>query len=105
MAFYRRSDRVVANKSGNESHVFEKHANVNGSRQSVMLLRLERKQAVTALNLPPPGSHFEFVIEVRKDGTPYPNAWTQLPKIGRFQNWDQENSFAIRIEWEHPAAK
>lgn len=74
MAFYRRSDRVVANKSGNGSHVFEKRVNVNGSRQSVILLRLERKQSVTALDLPPPGSHLEFVIEVVTE------RWNTIPQ-------------------------
>ncbi|KAF7677360.1 hypothetical protein GT037_004219 [Alternaria burnsii] len=52
------------------------------------------------VHLPPPGSHFNFVIEVRKDGTTHPHAWARVAAIGSFKNWDQANSFAVRIEWE-----
>ncbi|KAJ8106933.1 hypothetical protein OPT61_g9213 [Boeremia exigua] len=49
-----------------------------------------------------PRTPFETVIEVRKDGTAHPFGWARLPDIGGFQNWNQANSFAIRIEWQHP---
>jgi hypothetical protein len=26
----------------------------------------------------------------------------RLPRIGRFKNWDQANSWAIRVEWQYP---
>ncbi|KAF2129561.1 hypothetical protein P153DRAFT_396821 [Dothidotthia symphoricarpi CBS 119687] len=51
---------------------------------------------------PLPGTPHQVVFEVYKDGTPHPHSWTRLCDIGRFKNWDQARSFAIRIEWEHP---
>lgn len=51
---------------------------------------------------PIPGTPFYLVIEVYKDGTPHPHSWTRLCDIGRFKNWDQARSFALRIEWEDP---
>lgn len=37
------------------------------------------------------------------DGTPHPQAWSRLCDIGRFKNWDQARSWAVRIEWQYPA--
>jgi hypothetical protein len=51
---------------------------------------------------PLPGTPYYVVIEVYKEGTPHPHSWTRLCEIGRFKNWDQARSFAVRLEWEHP---
>lgn len=48
------------------------------------------------------GAPCQLVFEVNMDGTAHPHAWARLPKVGFFQNWDQANSFAARVEWEHP---
>ncbi|EUC40104.1 hypothetical protein COCMIDRAFT_109636 [Bipolaris oryzae ATCC 44560] len=54
------------------------------------------------LNYPLEGTPCQLVFEVNMDGTAHPHAWARLPKVGFFQNWDQANSFAVRIEWEYP---
>ncbi|KAI4692871.1 uncharacterized protein J4E88_001241 [Alternaria novae-zelandiae] len=45
---------------------------------------------------------YHLVVEVYKDGSRHPHAWSRLSGIGPFSNWTQASSFAIRIEWEHP---
>lgn len=42
------------------------------------------------------------VFEVRMDGGVHPEAWSRLPTVGAWKNWDQGRSLAVRIEWEHP---
>jgi hypothetical protein len=44
----------------------------------------------------------QLVIEVNMNGSAHEHSWARLPKVGRFENWDQANSFAVRLEWEHP---
>ena len=36
------------------------------------------------------------------NGKSHPYSWARLPKVAIFSNWEQANSFAIRVEWEHP---
>ncbi|KAF2123394.1 hypothetical protein P153DRAFT_391629 [Dothidotthia symphoricarpi CBS 119687] len=45
---------------------------------------------------------YQLLFEVRTDGQARPFAWSRLPVIGTFQNWDQGRSLAVRIEWEYP---
>jgi hypothetical protein len=45
---------------------------------------------------------FFIVSKVRKDGSPHLRAYSRLPSIRPFFNWDQASSFAVRFEWEHP---
>ncbi|KAI4604615.1 hypothetical protein J4E80_011014 [Alternaria sp. BMP 0032] len=103
MAFYRRSDKAVVSSARRK--IFVKSIIKGGRKKSVIQFvwkSLPKKNMKPAVEKPPPGSPFEMVIEVRKDGTPHPHAWARLPKIGRFKNWDQANSFAVRVEWESP---
>ena len=44
-----------------------------------------------------------FIIEARLQGKAIENSWAPLPCIEIFENSEQANSFAVRIEWEHPA--
>jgi hypothetical protein len=44
----------------------------------------------------------QLVIQVSIDGSAHEHSWERLPKVGRFENWEQANSFAVRLEWEHP---
>jgi hypothetical protein len=50
------------------------------------------------LNTIPPS---QLVIEVNMNGSAYEHIWARLPKVGRFENWEQANSFAVQLEWEH----
>jgi hypothetical protein len=103
MAFYRRSDQVVT--SSPRTTAYSKGIIKDGVRKCVITFEFDSSGGTdgkSGAKIPPPGSPFEFVIEVRKDGTPHPHAWARLPKIGRFKNWDQANSFAVRFEWESP---
>ncbi|KAL1794664.1 hypothetical protein ACET3X_006480 [Alternaria dauci] len=45
---------------------------------------------------------FYIVFEVRTDGQAHPNAWSRLPEIGPFLNWQQGRALAARMEWEYP---
>jgi hypothetical protein len=49
---------------------------------------------------PDEGAPYHVVFEVRTDGGPHPHAWSRIPSIGPFQNWDQGRSLAVRVEWE-----
>ncbi|KAJ8116623.1 hypothetical protein OPT61_g1993 [Boeremia exigua] len=100
MAFYRRSNDAVANASESiHTTVWSKRW---GAKAEEKKLRFSFSQTSTkpGFEVPPKGVPHQLVVEVRKDGTPHPHAWARLPGIGRFRNWDQANSFAIRIEWE-----
>jgi hypothetical protein len=101
MACYRRANRITTGTGGTVRQALRKATIAEGKRKSVIILRL-RYHTKSANTLPPPGSPFELIIEVRKDGTPHPHAWARLPAIGRFENWEQANSFACRVEWEYP---
>jgi hypothetical protein len=52
---------------------------------------------------PEDGKSYYLVFEVRTDGLAHPNAWSRLPIVGPYYNWEQGRSLAVRIEWEHPA--
>ncbi|KAF7673330.1 hypothetical protein GT037_008653 [Alternaria burnsii] len=52
------------------------------------------------INYPKPGAGVQVVVEARLDGKAHKNSWARLPQVGIFKNWDQANSFAVRIEWE-----
>ncbi|KAJ4340904.1 hypothetical protein N0V87_002258 [Didymella glomerata] len=52
--------------------------------------------------IPLAGVPYYLVVEVCKDGSPHPNAWSRLSEVGPFENWDQARSFAVRVEWEFP---
>ncbi|KAL6709950.1 hypothetical protein ACN47E_000735 [Coniothyrium glycines] len=54
------------------------------------------------LHGPEADAPYHFVIEVLLDGSPHPHSWSRLPEIGRFKNWNQARSLAVRIEWEYP---
>ncbi|KAF2793776.1 hypothetical protein K505DRAFT_361718 [Melanomma pulvis-pyrius CBS 109.77] len=43
---------------------------------------------------------YYVVFEVRIQ--PHPQAWSRIPSIGSYLNWNQGRSLAIRIEWEYP---
>jgi hypothetical protein len=53
------------------------------------------------LNTIPPS---QLVIEFNMNGSAHEHSWARLPKIGEFENWDQANSFSVRLGWEHPQA-
>ncbi|KAI4661757.1 uncharacterized protein J4E78_004547 [Alternaria triticimaculans] len=45
---------------------------------------------------------YYIVFEVRRDGRAHPMAWSRLPEIGPFLNWEEGRALAARIEWEYP---
>ena len=102
MAIYRsaRTSSIPANAKGVQ--VFKLHVIANGKLK--LVVSFGTAYVKKRPHLPPPGSRFNFAFEVRKDGTPHPYAWARLAAIGPFKNWDQANSFAVRIEWEFPVS-
>jgi hypothetical protein len=103
MAFYRRSNPVmvkshgVANKARNTVYHLKTFIN---KESSVITFSHATNSKKHPGNVPIVGQPYEFIIEVRKDGTPHPHAWARCPDVGRFENWRQANSFAVRIEWQ-----
>jgi hypothetical protein len=69
------------------------------TRMGVSSSKVDREEGV---DVPIQDSYFHVVFEVIKDGSPHPEAWSRLPSIGPYENWDQGRSLAVRIEWEHP---
>jgi hypothetical protein len=108
MAFYRRANRCIVKakglskdqKSGSTAIVFSRFS--YGPKKMVVHFGYNTGLRSDPNKAPTPGTRYELVFEVRKDGTPHPYAWARLPSIGRFENWDQANSFAVRLEWEYP---
>jgi hypothetical protein len=103
MAIYRCAEQVSIPAGSKRVNVFKYCVYKNGEREEVISFRA-RYGKKGDVHLPPPGSVVNFVIEVRKDGTTHPHAWARLPAIGPFTNWDQANSFAVRIEWDFPVS-
>jgi hypothetical protein len=103
MAVYRCAEQVSIPADSKRVNVFRYCAYKNGEREEVISFRA-RYGKKGDVHLPPPGSHLNFVIEVRKDRTTYPNAWARLAAIGPFKNWDQANLFAVRIKWGFPVS-
>lgn len=109
MAFYHRSNPAKSNV---------KKGRVSDGGKTISLLKLsdwKNDKRISILNMgiwinnkthasqwPLPGTPYELVIEVCKDGSQRPYAWARLPDIGSFQNSTQANSFAVRIEWQDP---
>lgn len=56
--------------------------------------------ACDAKLLPPEGTPYQVVIEVRNDWSPHPRSYARLAQIGPYENWDRANSFAVCIQWE-----
>jgi hypothetical protein len=103
MAIYRCAEQVSIPADSKRVNVFKYCVYKNGEREEVISFRARYgKKGDT--HLPPPGSRFNFVIDVRKDGTTHPHAWARLAAIGPFENWNKANSFAVRIEWEFPVS-
>jgi hypothetical protein len=110
MAFYRRANHVVVSKkewSTTDPRAVPNHMvlakKLYKPDKSVIQFGFSIGKKATAADIPLPGTSYELVIEVRKDGTSHPYAWARCSEIGRFENWNQANSFAVRIEWEYPA--
>ncbi|OAL57079.1 hypothetical protein IQ07DRAFT_594504 [Pyrenochaeta sp. DS3sAY3a] len=113
MAFYRRANRVIAPQLDTSFDRKDQNGkpiipvlNVFGKRtideKSVVWFGFRYEKSMDGKDLPLPGTPYELVFEVRRDGSPHPNAWARLPEIGRWNNLGQANSFAVRIEWQHP---
>jgi hypothetical protein len=79
-------------------HVWDKKAS---KRRRIMHLAF-RGDGVDGSKAPLPGVFFYLVFEVYTDGSPHPHAYSRLPSIGPFMNWDQARSFGVRMEWEYP---
>ncbi|KAH8623770.1 hypothetical protein IG631_21475 [Alternaria alternata] len=103
LAIYRCAEQVSIPADSKRVNVFKYCVYKNGEREEVISFRAGYGKKGVA-HLPPPGSRFNFVIDVRKDGTTHPHAWARLAAIGPFKNWEQANSFAVRIEWELPVS-
>ncbi|USP82788.1 hypothetical protein yc1106_10062 [Curvularia clavata] len=103
MAYYRRSDRLVTSNLRNNTIALTTKITVKGEiKKFVHIFFTKSQNQESGVDVPPPGSPYELVFEVRKDGRAHHSPWARLPKIGRFQNWEQASSWAVRIEWEHP---
>jgi hypothetical protein len=89
MACYRRANRVTGSAGAGTTTgtAFEKQILTGGKAKKVISITWGCPKESVNTRLPR-GSPFEFVIEVRKDGTSHPHAWARLPAIGRFENWD-----------------
>ncbi|UPX18402.1 uncharacterized protein EKO05_0008704 [Ascochyta rabiei] len=110
MAFFRSAKAKVSNHN-NKPHT-------NGTTQRTWPLWSKKKtsggvakKAVVfsitddgrdGTKIPLTGVPYYLVVEVCKDGSPHPNAWSRLSEVGPFENWDQARSFAVRIEWKFP---
>ncbi|KAJ4380122.1 hypothetical protein N0V86_004431 [Didymella sp. IMI 355093] len=109
MAFYHRSNPAMSNlKKGRSSdggktvHLLKLSKYKNNKRQVINYMGMWINKKTQASQWPLPGTPFELVIEVCKDGSQHPYAWARLPDVGGFQNSTQANSFAVRVEWQHP---
>jgi hypothetical protein len=104
MAHFRRALQPVAGPAKNQARrvkVFKLAGrDVAGNISMVLTYPVAGK---TLADCPLPGTPYQLVFEVRKDGSPHPHSWARLPEIGRPKNWGQANSFAVRIEWQYPA--
>jgi hypothetical protein len=105
MAFFQRAKQLVAGPAKSNAQprvrVFKRGAEfATGTPSMVLSYPINGK---TLADYPLPGTPYQLVFEVRKDGTPHPHGYARLPEIGCFVNWGQANSFAARIEWEYPA--
>ncbi|EMD90152.1 hypothetical protein COCC4DRAFT_19168 [Bipolaris maydis ATCC 48331] len=103
MAYYRRSNEDVITGPREKTPVVVTKIVENRKWKTFMIIwaRITRNKTI-GLDAPPPKSPYQLVFEVRKDGSAHPHAWARLPKIGPFTNWNQANSWAVRVEWEHP---
>jgi hypothetical protein len=75
---------------------------VDNKVKNLMTLGFDAVRKKNTPDVPPPGTSYEMVVEVCKDGSQHPFAWAKLPDTGGFKNSTQANSFAVRIEWQDP---
>lgn len=99
MAFYHRSDLRNTNLKG-VNQVQRLFTYSEKIKKSVFSAGWQDTGDVKEEDWPAKGVAYELVIEVCKDGSKHPKAWAMLPDIGGFRNWNQANSFALRIEWQ-----
>jgi len=45
------------------------------------------------------GTPVEFVVEIMKAG-PHPQAWSRLPEVGCWSDWEIARRVAVRVEWD-----
>lgn len=111
MAFYHRSNPAKfnvkmgrADDGGNQKalHLLKLTKHTNNKRHTIVDISISVNNKTLPSQWPLPGTPYELVIEVCKDGSQHPHAWAKLPDIGGFQNSTQANSFAIRVEWQYP---
>ncbi|KAI4608895.1 hypothetical protein J4E83_008934 [Alternaria metachromatica] len=94
VATYREKQRASA---GSEINVFQKfHAGKYFFGVSHVQFVMDGTMGPTN------GQPYYLVFEVRTDGQAHPNAWSRLPRIGAFCNWQQGRALAVRMEWEYP---
>lgn len=67
-----------------------------------MLATNPKTEATDGSRAPLEGQAYNVAFEVRRDGRRHPKAWARLADVGVFENSDQANSLAVRVEWEFP---
>jgi hypothetical protein len=91
----------VPNANTKKRYDFQVWQKKISSKRRIMSAKF-RGDGVDGSKAPLPGVSFYLVFEVYTNGNPHPHAYSRLPSIGPFMNWDQARSFAVRMEWEYP---